>query len=48
MEGVTVPFAWADFHRFLKGWSPSHWKINDYSERITRGVIESFEVKVKS
>lgn len=31
--------AWADFHRFLKGWSPGHWKINSYSERITQGVI---------
>jgi hypothetical protein len=39
------PFAWADFQRFLKGWSPSHWKINDYSERITREVVESFEQK---
>ena len=33
-------FAWADFHRFLKGWSPGHWKINDYSEKLTRRVIE--------
>ena len=33
--------AWADFHRFLKGWSPGHWKINGYSERITREVIKS-------
>lgn len=33
-------YAWADFHRFLKGWSPGHWKINSYSERITREVIE--------
>jgi hypothetical protein len=33
--------AWADFHRFLKGWSPSHWKINNYSERITAGVINN-------
>ena len=31
--------AWADFHRFLKGWSPGHWKINSYSERITAEVI---------
>jgi len=35
------PFAWADFHRFLKGWSPSHWKINDYSEKVTKGVVDS-------
>ena len=32
--------AWADFHRFIKGWSPGHWKINDYSERICREVIK--------
>lgn len=32
--------AWADFHRFLKGWSPNHWKINSYSERITTEVIK--------
>ncbi len=33
--------AWADFHRFLKGWSPGHWKINSYSERVTAAVIKS-------
>jgi len=33
--------AWADFHRFLKGWSPSHWKINSYSERITTEILNS-------
>lgn len=33
--------AWADFHRFLKGWSPGHWKINSYSERITTEVIKN-------
>ena len=33
------PVAWTDFHRFLKGWSPGHWKINDYSERVARKVI---------
>ncbi|WP_282134762.1 oxidoreductase family protein [Seonamhaeicola maritimus] len=33
--------AWADFHRFLKGWSPGHWKINCYSERITAEVIKN-------
>ncbi|MEM7374410.1 MAG: phosphotransferase [Bacteroidota bacterium] len=33
--------AWADFHRFLKGWSPSHWKLNSYSERVTTEVINS-------
>ncbi len=33
--------AWADFHRFLKGWSPGHWKINSYSEKLTWRVIDS-------
>lgn len=33
--------AWADFHRFLKGWSPGHWKINTYSERVCKEVINS-------
>lgn len=33
--------AWADFHRFLKGWSPSHWKLTSYSERVTTEVINS-------
>ncbi|MEM9919911.1 MAG: phosphotransferase [Bacteroidota bacterium] len=33
--------AWADFHRFLKGWSPGHWKINSYSERVTAEVINN-------
>jgi len=34
--------AWADFHRFLKGWSPDHWKLNSYSERLTQRVIKRF------
>ncbi len=33
------PYAWADFHRFLKGWSPGHWKLNSYSERLTNAVV---------
>lgn len=38
---ALYPVAWCDFHRFLKGWSPGHWKINSYSERLTREVLES-------
>jgi aminoglycoside phosphotransferase (APT) family kinase protein len=32
-------FAWADFYRFLDGWSPGHWKMHEYSRRITQQVI---------
>jgi len=39
------PFAWADFHRFLKGWSPGHWKLSDYSEQMTRKVIAQLAAK---
>ena len=34
------PFAWADFHRFLLGWKPGHWKINNYSEKLVNQVLE--------
>lgn len=33
------PWAWTDFHRFLQGWSPGHWKINSFSDRIATGVV---------
>lgn len=34
------PFAWADFYRFLKGWSPGHWKVNSYSENMKNKVLQ--------
>ncbi|MCH2191456.1 MAG: ecdysteroid 22-kinase family protein [Gammaproteobacteria bacterium] len=40
---AMYPLAWADFHRFIKGWSPGHWKINSYSERLTAQVIASLD-----
>ncbi len=35
------PVAWTDFYRFLKGWSPQHWKLHSYSEETARRVIEA-------
>lgn len=32
--------AWTDFFRFLQGWSPGHWKIHRYSERLARKVLD--------
>ena len=40
---ALYPVAWTDFHRFLKGWSPGHWKINSYSERLTREVLQQLQ-----
>ena len=34
------PFAWADFYRFLAGWSPGHWKMHGYSEGVTQTVLK--------
>ncbi|MTI39543.1 phosphotransferase [Fulvivirga lutimaris] len=36
-------YAWADFYRFLDGWSPGHWKMNDYSKNITQRVIDELK-----
>jgi len=36
---MLYPLAWTDFHRFMKGWSPGHWKIHSYSEKLSRDVI---------
>ena len=38
------PVAWSDFHRFIKGWSPGHWKIHSYSERLTARVIRNLSL----
>lgn len=40
---VLYPLAWTDFHRFLKGWSPGHWKIHGYSERLAREVVAAIK-----
>ena len=33
-------YAWADFYRFLDGWSPGHWKMNEYSKGLTARVLD--------
>lgn len=33
--------AWADFVRFLAGWSPNHWKLHDYAySKLNRALIK--------
>ncbi|MDC7222194.1 MAG: phosphotransferase, partial [Spirochaetales bacterium] len=41
------PYAWADFHRFLKGWTPGRWSRDDYSERISREVALKCKKELK-
>lgn len=38
--GELYRYAWADFYRFLDGWSPGHWKMHSYSKRMTQQVID--------
>ncbi len=38
-------YAWTDFYRFLKGWSPDHWKINEYSDSVATKIINELESK---
>ena len=38
---ALYPVAWTDFIRFLKGWSPGHWKLHGYSERLARDVLDA-------
>jgi len=38
---ALMPLAQADFYRFLVGWMPTHWKINDYNKRVALKVVNS-------
>lgn len=36
---VLYRYAWADFFRFLDGWSPGHWKMHRYSTNLMEQVL---------
>ena len=36
---TLYPIAWADFERFMTGWSPQHRKLTDYSDATTERAI---------
>lgn len=40
---ALYPVAWTDFTRFLRGWSPGHWKLHHYSNRLTAEVLAQRE-----
>ncbi|MDR9830215.1 phosphotransferase [Vibrio sp. FNV 38] len=37
--------AWADFQRFVKGWSPNHWKVNAYTESLKEQALQQLKAK---
>ncbi|MCV9386005.1 ecdysteroid 22-kinase family protein [Reichenbachiella ulvae] len=41
---ALYPFAWADFYRFLDGWSPGHWKMHGYSEKLSRKAMNLLHI----
>jgi len=41
------PIAWADFYRFLLGWMPNHYKVNDYSEQLAQQTLVQLKTQQK-
>ncbi|MBF7071798.1 phosphotransferase [Glaciecola sp. MH2013] len=40
---ALLPYAWADFERFLAGWSPEHHKLTAYSSEQTQKALRLLE-----
>ena len=36
-------FAWADFYRFLLGWNPNSWKVNDFIVEMSNMAVQSIK-----
>jgi hypothetical protein len=34
-----LPFAWADFERFLVGWASEHYKMNSFMSELTKAAL---------
>jgi len=37
--------AWADFHRFIMGWAPTHNKNTNFSRKLTKQALEKLNVR---
>lgn len=37
---ALYPVAWADFERFMQGWSPGHYKLTGYSDATTERALD--------
>lgn len=37
-------YAWADLYRFLDGWSQGHWKMHEYSKKLTDEVLNELKI----
>ncbi|MDX8396162.1 MAG: phosphotransferase [Mariprofundaceae bacterium] len=40
---ALFPIAQTDFYRFLVGWMPTHWKVNDYNKRVALRVVSGLD-----